>query len=128
MHTIRTVLTNSIGGYTVYSGVDFVCIRRTSVKQGQSLLGYELLRSKRYPVTLSIHFYFRYMELIIYFHSNNLCIIIELFYMSGRAGIVQIWGYPTPTTKWYLALKKEVNGCVNEYPKFIPESFIRVSE
>ena len=37
---------------TVYSGVDFVCIRRASVKQGQSLLGYELLMSKRYPVTL----------------------------------------------------------------------------
>ena len=56
MHTIRTVLTNSIGGYNneyCYSGVDFVCIRRASVKQGQSLLGYELLMSKRYPVTLS---------------------------------------------------------------------------
>ena len=37
---------------TVYSGVDFVCIRRASVKQEQSLLGYELLMSKRYPVTL----------------------------------------------------------------------------
>ena len=39
---------------TVYSGVDFVCIRRASVKQGQSLLGYELLVSKRYPVTLMV--------------------------------------------------------------------------
>ena len=38
---------------TVYSGVDFVCIRRASVKQQQSLLGYELLMSKRYPVTLT---------------------------------------------------------------------------
>ena len=38
---------------TVYSGVDFVCIRRASVKQEQSLLGDELLMSKRYPVTLS---------------------------------------------------------------------------
>ena len=57
MHTIRTVLTNSIGGYNneyCYSGVDFVCIRRASVKQGQSLLGYELLMSKRYPVTLRL--------------------------------------------------------------------------
>ena len=38
---------------TVYSGVDFVCIRRTRVKQEQSLLGDELLMSKRYPVTLT---------------------------------------------------------------------------
>ena len=37
---------------TVYSGVDFVCIHRASVKQQHSLLGYELLMSKRYPVTL----------------------------------------------------------------------------
>ena len=44
MHTIRTVLTNIIGGYimiTVYSGVDFVSIRRASVKKGRPLLCYE---------------------------------------------------------------------------------------
>ena len=39
---------------TVYSGVDFVCIRHASVKQQHSLLGYELLMSKRYPVTLNL--------------------------------------------------------------------------
>ena len=38
---------------TVYSGVDFVCIRRARVKQEQSLIGYELLMCKRYPVTLN---------------------------------------------------------------------------
>ena len=77
-------------------------------------------------VCLSIHFYFRYIYGANY--TNN--IIIELFYMRSvdNAGGVQICGYRTPTTKWYLALEKEVNGCVNEYPKFIPESFIRVSE
>ena len=56
--------------------------------------------------------------------------IIELFYMRsvGDAGEVQIWGYPTPTTTFCLALEKEGNGSVNKYPKFIPESVIRVSE
>ena len=80
---------------------------------------------------LSIHF----LECIygaILFHSNNLCtIIIELFDMRrdvGDAGKVQIWGYPTPTTKWCLALKKEENGSVNKFPKFIPEDVIGVSE
>ena len=37
MHTIRTVLTNNIGGYimiTAYSGVDFVSIGRASVRKG----------------------------------------------------------------------------------------------
>ena len=54
MHTIRIVLTNSIGGYnSEYCLFDFVSIRRTSVEKGLSLLGYELLMSKQYPVTLS---------------------------------------------------------------------------